>query len=40
MLFALKLDNVIHWSWWSIFIPLFVWKSIAGMLLLFSEHGG
>ena len=31
MLFALRKDGVINWSWWSIFIPLFVWKGIAGM---------
>ena len=30
MLFALKLDNDLSWSWWSIFVPLFVWKGIAG----------
>jgi len=29
MLFALKLDGQIHWSWWSIFTPLFIWKGIA-----------
>jgi len=29
MLFALRKDGVINWSWWSIFIPLFVWKGIA-----------
>ena len=21
--------QVIHWSWWSIFIPLWIWKGIA-----------
>lgn len=30
MLFALKQDHVLNWSYWSIFIPLFVWKAIAG----------
>merc|ERR1711862_700618 len=29
MLFALKLDGQIYWSWWSIFTPLFIWKGIA-----------
>lgn len=29
MLFALKLDGQINWSWWSIFTPLFIWKGIA-----------
>merc|ERR1719220_1707161 len=29
MLFALKRDGILHWSWWSIFIPLFVWKGFA-----------
>ena len=31
MLFALKRDGILHWSWWSIFIPLFVWKGFAGI---------
>ena len=35
MLFALRKDGVINWSWWSIFIPLFVWKGIAGMYIIF-----
>ena len=26
--FVIKLQ-VIHWSWWSIFIPLWIWKGIA-----------
>ena len=26
ILYALKLDGVINWSWWSIFIPLWIWK--------------
>ena len=30
LLFALKLDGELSWSWWSIFIPLWVWKGIAG----------
>ena len=34
MLFALRKDGVINWTWWSIFIPLFVWKGIAGMYYL------
>jgi len=29
LLFTLQLDEVIHWSWWSIFIPLWIWKAIA-----------
>ncbi|TRY74556.1 hypothetical protein TCAL_00695 [Tigriopus californicus] len=30
MLFALKLDGVLPgWSWWAIFVPLWVWKGIA-----------
>jgi len=29
ILFTLQLDRVIHWSWWSIFIPLWIWKGIA-----------
>lgn len=29
MLFALKLDRAIDWSWWSVFTPLWVWKGIA-----------
>lgn len=44
MLFALKLDRILNWSWWSIFIPLFIWKAIAGqfwmmkfILMIFKE---
>jgi len=29
ILFTLQLDQVIHWSWWSIFAPLWIWKGIA-----------
>ena len=35
MLFALKRDGILHWSWWSIFIPLFIWKGFAGKLFSF-----
>ena len=30
MLFALKMDQDLSWSWWSVFTPLFIWKGIAG----------
>jgi len=29
ILFTLQLDQVIHWSWWSVFAPLWIWKGIA-----------
>ena len=29
LLYTLKLDNVLDWSWWSVFIPLWVWKAVA-----------
>jgi len=29
MLFALKMDQDLSWSWWSVFTPLFIWKGIA-----------
>jgi len=29
LLFTLKLDNQIHWSWWTVFIPLWIWKGVA-----------
>ena len=29
VLYTLKLDGVISWSWWSVFLPLWVWKGIA-----------
>ena len=32
MLFAFKKDGLIHTNWWYIFIPLFVWKGIAGKI--------
>jgi len=28
LLYALKLDRVLNWSWWSIFIPIWIWKGI------------
>ena len=28
ILFTLQLDQVIHWSWWSIFAPLWIWKGL------------
>jgi len=28
ILFTLQMDHVIHWSWWSIFAPLWIWKGI------------
>ena len=30
ILFALKMDQDLSWSWWSVFTPLFIWKGIAG----------
>ena len=30
LLYALKLDRVLNWSWWSIFIPIWIWKGIVG----------
>ena len=29
LLLAFKLDKDIDWSWWSVFIPLWIWKGIA-----------
>ena len=29
VLYTLKLDGVISWSWWTVFLPLWVWKGIA-----------
>ena len=29
VLYTLKLDGVIHWTWWTIFLPLWIWKGIA-----------
>jgi len=29
VLFALKMDNTINWSWWSVFAPLWAWKALA-----------
>ena len=26
ILYTLKLDGVIAWSWWSVFAPLWIWK--------------
>jgi len=28
ILYTLKLDGIITWSWWSVFIPLWLWKGI------------
>ena len=33
LLYALKLDRVLNWSWWSIFIPIWIWKGIVGEFL-------
>ena len=30
LLYALKLDGVLNWSWWSIFVPIWIWKGIVG----------
>ena len=30
LLYALKLDGVLNWSWWSVFIPIWIWKGIVG----------
>ena len=32
VLYALKMDGIIDWSWWSIFAPLWIWKCIVGQL--------
>ena len=29
LLYTLKLDGVLDWSWWSVFIPLWAWKAVA-----------
>lgn len=29
ILFSLKLDKVLDWSWWAVFVPLWLWKGIA-----------
>jgi len=29
LLFALRLDETIAWSFWIIFLPLWIWKTIA-----------
>ncbi len=29
LLFALRLDGVIDWSWWAVFAPLWTWKGVA-----------
>ena len=29
LLYTLKLDGVLDWSWWSVFIPLWAWKGLA-----------
>lgn len=34
LLFTLKLDRSIDWSWWSIFVPLWIWKGIASRALI------
>ena len=26
LLYTLKLDGVLAWSWWAVFAPLWVWK--------------
>ena len=26
ILYTLKLDGVLAWSWWSVFAPLWIWK--------------
>ena len=30
LLFALKMDGLLDWSWWAVFAPLLVWKGIVG----------
>jgi hypothetical protein len=30
VLYALKMDGIIDWSWWSVFAPLWAWKCIVG----------
>ncbi len=32
VLYALKMDGIIDWSWWSIFAPLWIWKCIVGKI--------
>ncbi len=29
ILYTLKLDGVLAWSWWSVFAPLWIWKGLA-----------
>ena len=29
ILFALKMDDVLGWPWWAVFLPLWTWKAIA-----------
>lgn len=29
MLYSLKLDGVLDWSWWAVFLPLWLWKAVA-----------
>lgn len=31
VLYTLKLDGVIHWTWWTIFLPLWIWKGQSSM---------
>ena len=28
LLFALRLDEIISWSFWTIFLPLWIWKAL------------
>ena len=38
LLYALKLDRVLNWSWWSIFIPIWIWKGIVGKTSLEKDN--
>lgn len=38
ILFALKLDGVIQVSWWTVFIPIWVWKSTAVLGALIGSY--
>ena len=28
LLFALRLDGIIQWSYWIVFLPLWIWKAL------------
>ena len=38
LLYALKLDGVLNWSWWSVFIPIWIWKGIVGEYRLLKDN--